>query len=140
MNAPTVTQQAESGSATATLRDRGIVATEDDALAFWCGTKKRPGFAQLHDGIARHIRDGRRQNVAGIADVLMWLPKADGSALRVALEIKIGRDRISDVQRNVLAWEQASGALALVVRYGDVRPGEMGQDEAVEAIERALAG
>lgn len=115
------------------------IATESEALAFWCGTKRRPGFADIHHGIARHIRDGRRQNVAGLADVLMWLPKQDGSALRVALEIKIGRDRISDVQRNVLGWEQASGALALVVRYGDVRPGEMGQDEAVRVIEEALA-
>jgi hypothetical protein len=127
-----------------TARDRAIVAREAtarerDALAFWLGTKRKVGFAQLRGGIGRHIRDGRRQNVAGIADVLMWLPKADGTALRVALELKIGRDSLSGIQREVLDWERDSGALVLVCRYGTVRPGEVDQDTAVRIIEEALA-
>jgi hypothetical protein len=113
-------------------------ATEAQALAFWLGDKKHLGFVHARGGIGRHIRDGRGQHVAGIADVLMWLPKADGTALRVALEIKIGRDSLSSVQREVLEWERDSGALVLVCRYGTLRPGEVSQDEAVRIIERML--
>ena len=116
------------------------IETEEAALAFWIGTKAKQGFAQRHGGIGRHIRKAKGQNVAGIADCLMWVRTADGTAVRVVIEIKVGRDSLSGVQREVLDWERESGSLVLVVRYdGAVRPGEVSHDEAVRLIEEALA-
>lgn len=112
--------------------------TEEEVICFWLGDKKHHGFAPTHGGTGRHIRQAKGQNVAGLADVLMWLPKRDGTELRVCLEIKIGDDRVSDVQWEMLAREERAGALVAVCRYGKCREGEMTQDECVAMIERAL--
>lgn len=113
--------------------------TEEEAICFWLGDAKHFGFAPTRGGTGRHIRQAKGQNVAGLADVMMWLPKRDGTELRVCLEIKIGDDRVSDAQWEMLAREERAGALALVVRYGRLREGEVDQNEAVRLILEALA-
>ena len=116
-----------------------LVAKESDALKFW------EDYARCNYGIFWHVRDARGQNVEGMPDVLMVLPKWDGSSVLVALEIKCRRDRLRSAQREaVFALGAVAGSVVGVVRYGkkrDISPlVEMTQDEAVSAIEQALGG
>jgi hypothetical protein len=114
--------------------------SEAEALAFWLGTKRTPGFVQTHRGIGWHIRLGWRQNVTGFPDVLMLLPMPDLSTLLVALEIKIGDDRLRPAQRAALhRFSHVPQTVSGVVRYGRPRVDEWTQDEAVAIIEAALA-
>ena len=107
---------------------------ESDALAFWAD------FARAHGGVSWHIRDARRQNVVGLPDVLAVLPRRRGGpALIVAIELKIGNDRLKPAQFDALRRFAEAGAVALVVRYGTLRPGEVTQDTAARLIEEALA-
>src|SRR5262245_34935440 len=122
-------------------------ATESDALAFWCGTKRRMGFAQGHKGRSWHVRNAKGQALADLPDVLMVLPRPTPPSgvtrpdLTVVLEIKINRDRLSDGQRDALARFARAGAVALVCRYGATcQPGEYTQDECVAIIEAVLRG
>lgn len=113
--------------------------TESDALAFWLGDSAHWGFVHLHRGRGWHVRNAKGQALTGLPDVLMLLPRAGGPDLVVALEIKVGRDRLSADQRDALDRFARAGAVALVVRYG--RPpgeGEVDQDAAVDLIEAEL--
>lgn len=119
-----------------------LLPTEDDALAFWLGDRRRIGFAQLHGGIGWHVRDARGQNVVGMPDVLMVLPHGFRPTVSVlaGLEIKIGSDPVSDEQGRALDLLYAvPWAVAGIVRYPTPRPGEWTQDEAAAEIERTLA-
>ena len=128
------------------LERRAATATEDDALCFWLGDKKHFGFAQAHGGRGFHIRKAKGQNVTGFPDVLMQLPfrrlvrDGEPSELTVAIEIKIADDTLRPEQREVLDRFERAGALAMVVRYGRLRPGEVDQDQAVKMIEERLKG
>lgn len=116
-----------------------VAATEADALCFWLGDAAHWGFVRVYGGQGWHVRDARGQRLADLPDVLMVLPRPDGSALVAVLEIKIGRDALRPGQRDALDRFARAGAVALVVRYN--RPpgeGEVDQDEAVRLIEEEL--
>lgn len=145
--------QAEQRAAATTARQKvnpsriRDLATEESALAFWLGDKRRMGYAQLKGGIGWHVRDARRQNVVGMPDVLMLLPiptQFDWAPFQlvVGIEIKINDDRVTAEQQDAIDRINripGYGGVAGIVRYGrPPRIDEWDQDQAVAAIEEAL--
>ena len=93
-------------------------------------------YAQAEGGYAFHVRDARAQDLAGLPDVIVFIPRSFNHPACVGFfELKTQSDKITSLQRNVLAVAgQAQEVVVGVVRPNPRGIAEMSLDDALESL------
>lgn len=93
-------------------------------------------YAQAEGGYCFHVRDSRALDVEGLPDCIVFIPRSFEHPGCVGFfELKTQNDKVSSLQRNVLAVAaQAQEVVVGVVRPSPKGIAEMSLDDALESL------
>lgn len=95
-------------------------------------------YVRAEGGYCFHVRDARGQALEGLPDVIALVPRSFHHPGIVGFfELKTQRDRVTSLQRNVLAVaDQATEVVSAIIRPNPKTAAEVSLDDALELLGR----